>query len=222
MQTFYTPAVLAALHIKKSISAEYFAQAPVQRDAHNQVLMKDEETRHLHRVRARAAYLSGRPAPQPRRHRREGPMPSRQYATISTEAARDPRLCAGTVKLITLLAALAGRDGYTDARNGSLAGTLKCHPSTVQRYLAEAERFGYARRELRHNARGSVICRRLWLTDKVWPDWHRNRANPRKDCRRKPAVPITPNAKKEESAPSDRDENKTHRYIQPRIGETTG
>jgi hypothetical protein len=201
MQTLYPPHVLAALSIKRARSAEYLALPPTQRDAHNQVLMRDEETRHLHRVRARAAYMKAKPAPTPRRRLREAPKPSRQYADITTEAARDPRLGSTAVKLLTIITAQSGSTGYTDSANGSLAGVLKMCKATVKRHIADLERFGYLRREMRYNELGMMTCRRLTPTDKVWPDWHRFHSKSRESAKLRRALPKTQKDKKEDKAP---------------------
>ena len=168
------PVIRATLDAHAARMAAMRSRTPEEEDAHWAELRKLSDMRR----RALDAYRSRKRAPRPRRHFKDPPKMSRQFVTMATHAARDPRLSKTAVALLVLICALAGTEGYTDARNEALGTQLNRHRSTVKRCLRDLIEFGYLEAELIHTPIGAVKCRRLRPTDLSWPYWHPKRKNP--------------------------------------------
>lgn len=216
----YTAEVQAALSIRKARTAEYLAMQPAQRASVDQENDRLQQITHLHRVRARAAYMRARPAPRRRRCFAQPPKESRQYVAMATTAVRDARLSKTTITLVAEVVALAGRAGHTDVTNEVLGQLINRSRSTVKRCVREAVEFGYLTSEIVCNARGSVTHRRLTPTDQAWPFWHPKSQKPQGICGATTAPDITNPLKGESIDPEN--QGAAHRKIRQRRRRDSG
>ena len=128
----------------------------------------DHEAHRSRRERGRAA--AGTSAAEPQRFANPAPLETRQYGTdYSTEAARDTRLSMGAKALLQIIRARCGKGHRTAFTKGTMANVIGRSVRTVQRYVAELQRFGYIKTEIRRGWGGLHSGLNVWITEKVRP-----------------------------------------------------
>lgn len=88
---------------------------------------------------------------------------------MSVDAAEDPRLGHGAVRLLQLIRCLSGRATHLETTRASLGARINRHMKSVGRYLRELVKFGYLRITHRTNGYGMVTGLYIYLTAKVLP-----------------------------------------------------
>jgi DNA-binding MarR family transcriptional regulator len=172
--------------------AEQARKPQKQREEEAEEFFRQDAIRHEHRVRGRAAYYSGRPAPKRRRDFADPPPPNRQYATIETTVFRDPRMSMTEAATLTVIVAWAGTTGRMDFTYGQLGEELNRSRSTKKRVVKNLKDREYLGVEILRYPNGKARCLRLRPTDKAWPFWHSHRQDPSTPpCGSISAPPIT-------------------------------
>lgn len=129
---------------------------------------EDEQLQMERRARARASL--GTAAAPPSRWCRKAPPESRQYANpMATTAARDSRLTPQAKALLQVIRAFCGRGPQMTTTKAALAMLMARHVRSVQRYVAELQRFGYIEARTRRGAKGLYIGLVIRITEKVTP-----------------------------------------------------
>jgi hypothetical protein len=141
----------------------------------------DDEQRADHdqhqKRRQRAKESAGKRGSDPGRWSNPAPPESRQYgADYSTEAARDSRLTMGAKALLQIIRARCGRTMQTAFTKGTMANLIGRSTRTVQRYIAELERFGYIKTEIRRGWGGLHSGLIVMISEKVRPFYARHEA----------------------------------------------
>lgn len=127
------------------------------------------------RERARASV--GTKAPEPERFANHAPPETRQYGgDYSTEAARDTRLSMGAKALLQVIRARCGKGFQTSFTKGTMANMIGRSTRTIQRYLAELERFEYIKTTIRRGWGGLHSGLIVMITEKVRPFYARHHA----------------------------------------------
>lgn len=135
----------------------------------------DHEQHQNRRKRGRES--AGTRASTPARWDNQAPPESRQYgADYSTEAARDTRLTMGAKALLQLIRARCGRTMQTAFTKGTMANLIGRSTRTVQRYIAELERFGYIKTEIRRGWGGLHSGLIVMISEKVRPFYAKHEA----------------------------------------------
>jgi DNA-binding MarR family transcriptional regulator len=184
--------------------AEQARKPQKQREEEAEEFFRQDAIRHEHRVRGRAAYYSGRPAPKRPRDFADPPPPNRQYATIETTVFRDPRMSMTEAATLTVIVAWAGTTGRLDFTYGQLGEQLNRSRSTMKRVIKNLREREYVDVEILRHPNGKAKCLRLRPTDKAWPFWHAHRQDPSTPpCGSTPAPPITNPLKGEAMEDSD-------------------
>lgn len=128
----------------------------------------DHEAHRSRRERGRAS--AGTSAAEPSRFANSPPPETRQYGTdYSTEAARDTRLSMGAKALLQIIRARCGKGHKTAFTKATIGNMIGRSARTVQRYVAELQRFGYIKTETRRGWGGLHSGLIVWITEKVRP-----------------------------------------------------
>jgi hypothetical protein len=128
----------------------------------------DHEANRSRRERGRAS--AGTSAAEPSRFANPPPLETRQYGTdYSTEAARDTRLSMGAKALLQIIRARCGKGHKTAFTKATIGNMIGRSARTVQRYVAELQRFGYIKTEIRRGWGGLHSGLIVWITEKVRP-----------------------------------------------------
>jgi hypothetical protein len=135
----------------------------------------DERTSTERRARANASY--GTHAAAPVRWGRGGPQDTRQYANpMATTAARDDRLTPQAKALLQVIRARCGKGDQMQTTKFTLASYMSRHVRSVQRYLAELQRFGYINARTRCGPSGLFTGLLIQITEKVTPFFAKGQA----------------------------------------------